>query len=199
MTQKMTLFIKALTKIEALRKLPLGWDYGRDGPPCEPAIKNSCALLSSLHFLNADAFEILPGRNRGISLVAIRGELAAEIHVNSDGTYNLIHEKSGNEISDEQNIGLNKLIGILEEQGWHSARLFVSCIRGDTAKIWDDTLVSRLPQEQMAVCRSSAVNVSKQPKTRYAHTSRDSTKVESQVRRQFSGEYRAVQFRREYA
>lgn len=199
MTQKMTMFIKALKKIDELRKLPLGWDYGLDGPPSEIAVRNARTLLQSLHFLNADALEILPGSGHGIALVAIKGSYAAEIHVNADGSYNLVHEQAGHETADEQNITLNKLIVILEKQGWQSARLFVSCIQGDTAKVWGDTPVRLLPLEQINVSQLSVGTASMLPEPRYVPISKNSTKAESRAHRQSSGEYRAVPFRQEYA
>jgi hypothetical protein len=195
----MTKFIKSLKKIEALRNLPVGWDYGRDGPPSDKAVKNAYALLTSLHFLNTDSFEVLPGRGHGIALVAIKGNYAAEIHINADGTYNLVHEQSGTEIADEQNIGLNHLICILETQGWHSARLFVSCIQGDTAKVWGATPANLSPQGLTVVSQLFVGTASKERALKFAPTSKNTTTAGYQEHRQSSGEYRAVPFRQAYA
>lgn len=196
----MTAMSKAFEQLRALRRLPKGWDYGRDGPADLRAYASAIMALTELSRLGADGFEVVPGVQGSISVLAFKGADHLELESLTNGRYTAFFERDGETLKHVTGISLAGLIKALEEFGWRSPRLFVSCTLSDTLGGWIDTPVSLSGIVPMvAVFPSSAPTVLERGTSAFATIFESSTINPPQASLRSSGEYRRLACREAFA
>jgi hypothetical protein len=189
----MATFGRALATIQKLRRLPDGWDYGFGSAASARAADGAFALLQLLSGLGIDDFDVAPGSDGGITVFAYRGDDSVEIQAFPNGTYDFLLEEGDVPGDLHENLDLKAIVQKLEEAGWRSPRLFVSCTRAVTwpgsADLHDPLLAIR---PAMVVFQSSAPIALPRGVWRSAPTFVSSTTKEYAGTRQSSGEYREL-------
>lgn len=188
----MATFIEALKRIVGLAQLPVGWDYGRGGPADRTACVNAGAIVRMLNTIGIKGFDIVPGVNGAITVFGYKGNESVEIQAFADGSYDFLHEfvdADGEIVSDLTAVGISEK---LEECGWQSPRLFVSCTQSVTSRENVDLLGLHSIIQPGVEYRLLNPSAPKKPRAIYARTFGSSTMRGSRENRQSSGEYRAV-------
>ena len=184
--------IEAFRRLAALRRLPVGWDYGAGGPISVQANRNAMLALFQLGQLGAESFDIAPGENDGAIIAAYRGQVSAEIHARTDGVYELVHEKGAEPAKFFRCTSIAELISVLEGLGWQSPRYYASCTRNAFFRGSIDMQAPHLGTLRVVASRSSVPTVWKVEGSALANISASSTERKPAEIRQSSGEYRSM-------
>jgi hypothetical protein len=196
----MASYTKALAAIARLRKLPNGWDYGHGSSASQRAVDSSLGLIELLSGFGIDDFDIAPGTDGGVTVFAYRGTDSVEIQAFPNGTYDFLLEE--NDISGDvfEGLDLKDIVQKLEDAGWRSPRLYVSCTRAVT---WHGNVV--LPDLHLAIHPGmvafplSAPTALPGAEWISAPTFVSSTTKEYVANRRSSGEFRELPSRKECA
>ena len=174
--------------IADLMRLPVGWDYGNDGPATAAAATGARLVARLLSNLGADAVEILPGFEGGVTIVGVKDSKSAEITISNKGLFSLDHETNGEEDGAWQDITYGRLVTVLGELKWQSLRSYASCILSVTAESFVDIPVKR-SADRVKIAASPSLIRSAWPLEvpPYAITSGDFIRKEFPVNHQSSG------------
>lgn len=193
----MATFTEAALQIQRLKGLPIGWDYGRDGPANDNSCANALLITQLLHSMGVTQFDILPGTDGSVIAIGYRGEESVEIEALSNGTFNFVHESAAGDGEPLIGITISDIANRLEDCGWQSARLYVSCTRGAMWRASSDMPPFPLGAPPMvAAYQLYAPIVWPRPDAEYASTFGNSTIQKSRGSRQYSGEYREINFQK---
>ncbi len=195
----MATYTEAVQKIERLMKLPVGWDYGRDGPASVASFRGALIAMFILDKFGTKEFDIAPGVNGTIILLGYRGEELIEIQARTDGRFDFVYEGDGDE-APVVGATLAELAAKLEECGWQSPRFFVSCTRRGIFRGSGDILPSHSAVPLMVAAYLSSAQIAlPKAETKYARSYESFTMKKSLESRRSSGEYREALSQRAYA
>lgn len=96
-------------KIEAFRRLPVGWHYGEGGPVDDAVIERARDVLSFLQLIGLTHTDAFAGEGGEILLTAYHFDHYLGVIVEPDGSFALSHEKGDLEIRDLERISLAEL------------------------------------------------------------------------------------------
>jgi hypothetical protein len=192
--------IKATEKLAELRRLPMGWDYGRGGPISGGTYRTASLLINTLAGLGAADFDVVPGAGDCAVVVGYRGNKSAEISCLANGSYELLHEEGDKEGEIVTDLSLDGVTCLLEEYGWQSPKFYASCIQNVMYRVSDGTVVmpSKTPQMGVGYQRFARL-ASPQVGRTHVIIYPDSTRNESAETRQSSGEFQSLPWAMELA
>lgn len=185
--------IKAAAKLAELRRLPMGWDYGRGGPISGGTYSSARLLINTLASLGAVDFDVVPGAGDCAVVVAYRGDKSAEISCLADGSYELLHEVGDEDGEIFTDLSLDGVTYLLGEHGWRSPKFYASCIQNVMYLVNDGTAETPSKTPQMVVgSRWFARRASGQLARTHVIIYPDSTRNESAETHQSSGEFQSL-------
>ena len=188
-------FTSIEAKLRRLAKLPVGWDYGSGGPISQRAKSDAVTLAYILDQVGVDGFNVMPGHDGSVMLVAYRQSESVEIEVLNHGQYILTVESSvGLDPHPLLCLSLEILIVSLGEAGWRSPRLFASCTRHVMTPSSDDLTHSLSETQAAAEYRSFAVHVSSENKIQNVSTSGPFTSHQLPETHQSSGSFQLIKW-----
>lgn len=176
-----------MQKLEALRHLPQGWNFGRGCPVTDLAHMNALAITLMASGVGATKFEYFPEDDGGILVISYRADDSAEILATGGGGFEIAFEDN-NGLSPTKECGtFAELRTVLEQHGWQSQRSSGSFTRVITSSERTDTRRWRFDPAK-AQSLSLIPGALPQKGIRVVPMQRFTIPAKSEDRRQYSGE-----------
>ena len=168
----MTGYAETNKKLEALGRLPLGWDYGRGGPADRFSIFGARRILSLLKTLGLNNFDVVPGSDASVVVFGLIDNGEIEV-VCEPHTTSFIYYRSPNGVEGEvEDQRYSDAISFIRGLDWLTQKS--SILSAYNVILWqqEGSVAKPLPShETVAEFRSFALNVSKLKVFHYANIS----------------------------
>ena len=114
-------------KVNSFRKLPVGWDYGADGPASGLAVIGALGILYILKNGGVSDFDSAAGRNGSVTVVGLANGREVELSCRPNGRYDvLFYEDDDCLVYENRTVG--QTVELLRGNRWLNEKSSTSCI-----------------------------------------------------------------------
>ena len=164
----------AIQKVNALARLPNGWNYGQGRAVRDTTCVRAITVLTTLDRLGISKFDVAPGRDGTATVAGVLDGKEIEIQCRENGRYDLFASGIGTGEVDKDELVFSELIAELGGLNWLPKKSSISFIPGTIYLAWNDSLVKLSKTLRTSLeFPLSASNASGEPAYVYVNTLND--------------------------